>query len=103
MSSKLQDIQRDDNERVGVFVKALMLDYETKYQEIHDVALFKVASNTKHSNKVNDLFESVIQSVPKSMTIHMSPKTSVIRNRGLRSASFTIFVTLGQPLDVSFH
>lgn len=81
-----------ENKEIVDYVKSLIEDHDKKNQETNDVALFRL-SNSGSSQQVDDLFEEISESIPKTTPVTFPALNEFISGRNLRASSFSIIVS----------
>lgn len=76
----------DQKEEVFNYLYKLLRSVDKKYPETNDVTVLKISSNQKQSQKIEDVFEIVIHSIPDSMPFLLPPVEELIEFRNLRPA-----------------
>lgn len=89
----LISVEKNNNSAISSYIHNLLAEYETKTKSTNDVVVFKMNKVDSLSDEVDDLYEGICKSIPKSMPFHLSPLGVVVEYRNLRPTSFTIIVS----------
>lgn len=89
----LISVEKNSSLVIASYIQELMTDYETKSKSTSDVFVFKLKKVNSLSDDVDDLFVGICKSIQNSMLLHLSPFGTLVENRNLRLATFTVIIS----------